>query len=156
NINSKNQFFVRYNYFRNEYPFNTAVGGLNALSVGVDFQDRAHVGGLQLLSTFSPTALNEFRASEPYRNQHHIPDPLTGTGPQITITGIASFGGTMSAGDRFAEKIPSFSDNFTKIRGKHTYKMGFAWQENNDNQMGVVGSQYTFPTIAAYLSAKSG
>ena len=67
NINSKNQAFVRYDYFRNVYPFNTQNGGLNALSAGVDFQDRAHVGGLQLLTTFSPTALNEFRASEPWR-----------------------------------------------------------------------------------------
>ncbi len=32
NINSKNQFFARYNYFRNEYPFNSKNGGLNALS----------------------------------------------------------------------------------------------------------------------------
>ena len=155
-INSKNQLFLRYDYFRNEYPFNTANGGLNALSVGVDFHDRAHVGGLQLLTTFSPTALNEFRASEPYRNEHHVADPITGTGPEITITGIANFGGTTSAGDRFGEKIPSFSDNFTKIKGAHTFKGGFAWQLNNDNQIGDVYSQYTFSSIANYLSAKNG
>ncbi len=155
-INSKNQAFVRYDYFRNEYPFNTANGGLNALSVGVDFHDRAHIGGLQWLTTISPTALNEFRASEPYRNEHHVADPITGTGPEITITGIANFGGTTSAGDRFGEKIPSFNDNFTKIRGSHTYKMGFGWQLNNDNQQGDTYSQYTFSSIANYLAAKSG
>ena len=156
NINSKNQVFFRYDYFRNEYPFNTANGGLNALSVGVDFHDRAHIGGIQLLSTFSPTALNEFRASEPYRNEHHVADPITGTGPEITITGIANFGGTTAAGDRYGEKIPSFSDNFTKIQGAHTIKVGFAWQMNNDNQIGDVYSQYTFSSIANYLAAKSG
>ena len=52
NINSKNQFFARYNYFRNEYPFNTNDGGLNALDAASDFHDRAHVGGFQLLTTF--------------------------------------------------------------------------------------------------------
>ena len=57
---------------------------------------------------------------------------------------------------RFAEKIPSFSDNFTKIMGTHTIKTGFGWQENNDNQIGDVYSQYTFPNIAGYLAAKSG
>jgi len=155
-INPKHQVFFRYDYFRNEYPFNTANGGLNALSVGVDFHDRAHVGGIQLLSTFSPTALNEFRASEPYRNEHHVADPITGTGPEITITGIANFGGTTAAGDRYGEKIPSFSDNFTKIEGAHTIKVGFAWQMNNDNQIGDVYSQYTFSSIANYLAAKSG
>jgi hypothetical protein len=89
NINNKNQFFVRYNYFRNEYPFNSQNGGLNALSAASDFRDRAHVGGFQLISSFSPTAVNELRASEPYRNEHHIDDPLTGPGPAIVITGIA-------------------------------------------------------------------
>lgn len=155
-INTKHQVFFRYDYFRNEYPFNTANGGLNALSVGVDFHDRAHIGGIQLLSTFSPTALNELRMSEPYRNEHHVADPITGTGPEITITGIANFGGTTAAGDRYGEKIPSFSDNFTKIQGAHTIKMGFAWQMNNDNQIGDVYSQYTFSSIANYLAAKSG
>jgi outer membrane receptor protein involved in Fe transport len=155
-IHPKHQVFFRYDYFRNEYPFNTANGGLNALSVGVDFRDRAHVGGMQLLSTFSPTTLNELRASEPYRNEHHVVDPLTGTGPEITITGIANFGGTNAAGDRYGEKIPSFSDNFTKIKGSHTLKVGFAWQMNNDNQIGDVFSQYTFSSIANYLAAKSG
>ena len=156
NINDKNQAFFRYDYFRNVYPFNTQNGGLNALGAGVDFQDRAHIGGVQLLTTFSPTALNEFRASEPYRNEHHVADALTGAGPEIIITGVATFNGTQNAGDRFAEKIPSLSDNFTKIRGAHTYKMGFGWQENNDNQVGDTFSAYTFPSVAAYLSAKTG
>lgn len=155
-INQKNQLFVRYDYFRNEYPFNTQNGGLNALNAAVDFRDRAHVGGLQWLSTFSPTFLNEFRASEPYRNEHHIADPLTGPGPEIIITGVATFNGTQNAGDRFAEKIPSFSDAVTKIWGGHTFKAGFGFQENNDNQVGDVYSAYTFSTIANYLAAKSG
>ena len=156
NINNKNQFFVRYNYFRNEYPFNSQNGGLNALSAASDFRDRAHVGGFQLISSFSPTAVNELRASEPYRNEHHIDDPLTGPGPAIVITGIATFNGTTSAETRFAEKIPSVNDNFTKIAGAHTIKAGFGFQENNDNQLSAVYSQYTFSTIANYLAAESG
>ncbi len=158
NINAKNQFFARYNYFRNEYPFNTAAGGLDANDAASDFHDRAHIGGFQLLTTFSPTALNELRASEPYRNEHHVLDPIDGPGPQIVITGIATFNGAAlgADGSRFAEKIPSLNDNFTKIVGAHTFKTGFGWQQNNDNQTNAVYSQYTFPTIAAYLAAKSG
>src|SRR5579871_2392187 len=150
-INSKNQLFLRYNYFRNEYPFNTNVGGSFALDAAADFHDRAHIGGVQLLTTFSAAMLNELRASEPYRNEAHAADPLTGPGPQIVISGVASFNGSTNVGDRFAEKIPSFNDNFTVIRGRHTVKTGFGWQENNDNQVGDVFSQYTFPTIASYL-----
>ncbi|MBV9743235.1 MAG: TonB-dependent receptor [Acidobacteriia bacterium] len=155
-INQNNQLFIRYDYFRNEYPFNTQNGGLNALNAAVDFHDRAHIGGLQLLTTFSPTTLNEFRASEPYRNEHHVSDPLTGAGPEIIISGVATFNGTQNNGDRFAEKIPSFSDSITKISGRHTFKGGFGFQENNDNQVGDIYSSYTFSSVANYLSAKSG
>src|SRR5207249_5787565 len=31
-INQENRVFARVNYFRNEYPFNTAVGGMNLIS----------------------------------------------------------------------------------------------------------------------------
>ena len=157
NINSKNQFFARYNYFRNEYPFNTNNGGLNALDAASDFHDRAHIGGFQLLTTFSPTALNELRASEPYRNEHHVPDPIDGPGPYIVISGIAQFNGTplSAAGQRFAEKVPSLNDNFTKIIRTHTFKAGFGWQQNNDNQTSAVFNQYTFPNVASYLAAKN-
>ncbi|HEY3738524.1 MAG TPA: TonB-dependent receptor [Bryobacteraceae bacterium] len=155
-INEKHQFFVRYNYFRNQYPFNSNVGGLNALSVAADFRDRAHVAGAQLLSTFSPTVLNELRFGWPYRNEQHIADPLTGVGPEITISGIASFGGSNAVADRFQEKVPNLNDNFTVIKGRHTLKAGVGWQQNLDVQAADIYTQYTFPTIAAYLSALSG
>ena len=155
-IDTRNQFFIRYNYFRNQYPFNSNVGGINALSVAADFQDRAHVAGAQLLSTISPTMLNELRFGWPYRNEQHIADPLTGNGPQITVSGVANFGGSNSVGDRFQEKVPNLNDNFTVVKGRHTIKAGFGFQQNLDVQAADVYTQYTFPTIAAYLSALSG
>jgi hypothetical protein len=155
-INQKHQAFIRYNYFRNEYPFNTAVGGKNALDVAADFRDRAHIAGFQLLSTFTPNLLNELRASDPYRNEAHLADPITNTGVQIVISGIATFNGSSAIGDHFAEKIPSVSDNLTWIRGGHTLKGGYGFQAINDNQVGNVYSRYTFPDIASYLAAKSG
>ena len=155
-ISQKHQAFIRYNYFRNEYPFNTAVGGKNALDVAADFRDRAHIAGFQLLSTFTPSLLNEFRASDPYRNEAHIADPITATGVQIVITGIATFNGSSAIGDHFAEKIPSVSDNLTWIHGGHTFKAGYGFQAINDNQVGNVYSRYTFADIASYLAAKSG
>ncbi|MGA7241206.1 MAG: TonB-dependent receptor [Bryobacteraceae bacterium] len=155
-ISDKHQFFIRYNYFRNQYPFNSNVGGLNALSVAADFRDRAHVLGAQLLSTFTPTVLNELRFGWPYRNEQHVGDPLTGTGPQINISGVANFGGSIAVGDRFQEKVPNLNDNLTKIQGKHTIKVGFGWQQNLDVQAADIYTQYIFPTIAAYLAAESG
>jgi len=155
-INAKNHVFVRVNYFRNTYPFNTAVGGLNTLAAESDFKDRAHVGGLQWVSTISPDWLNEFRFSYPYRNEKHIAGSLTGPQPAVTISGIANINGSTSVGDEFAEKIPSWNDNVTYIHGPHTYKAGFGYSRIIDVQQGDSYTQYVFPTIAAYQDALDG
>ncbi len=155
-INRSNLAFVRYNYFRNTYPFNSNVGGLFAQSASSDFRDRAHIIGAQLITTFSPALLNEFRGSWPYRNEQHFPGPVTGPGPMITIAGIANFGGTNAAGDKYQEKIPSFSDNVTYIRGKHSFKFGVGFQKNLDTQLADIYTQYTFATVQQWLDAKSG
>ncbi len=98
--------------------------------------------------------LNELRFGWPYRNEQHVADPLTGTGPQITISGIANFGGSIAVGDRFQEKVPNLNDNFTVIKGAHTIKAGFGFQQNLDVQPADIYTQYTFPTIAAYQSPR--
>ncbi len=155
-ITQKQQLFLRWNYFRNQFPFNNNVGGLNALSVASDFRDRAYIGGAQLLSTFSPNVLNELRLSEPYRNERHVANPLTAAQPAIAISGKANFGGSTGVGDVFDEKIPSLSDNFTVIRGAHTFKVGGAFEHILDNQLQDTYTQYTFPDIPSYLAALSG
>ena len=105
-INQKQQFFVRLNYFRNEYPFNTNVGGVFALDTASDFKDRAYVAGGQLLSTFSPSALNELRFSWPYRKNSHVPNAQNGPGPVVIVPGVATFNGTNAAG-RFLRRKDS-------------------------------------------------
>lgn len=156
NINSKNTFFLRYNYFRNDYPFNTNAGGLFLQSAEADFRDRAHILGAQLITTFKPTLLNEFRGSWPYRNQQHFAGAVTGAGPMVTISGVANFGGTNGSGDKFQEKIPSFSDNVTLVEGGHTFKLGIGFQKNNDTQLADVYTQFTFATLTDYTAAKNG
>ncbi|HEY4354154.1 MAG TPA: TonB-dependent receptor [Acidobacteriaceae bacterium] len=176
NINQKNSMFVRYNYFRNTYPYNTNAGGLYALDAASDFRDRAHIIGAQLITTFKPSLLNEFRGSWPYRNEAHINSSTTGAGPMVTIgaatlaapvtvgttvipagsySGV-NFGGSNGVGDRFQEKIPSFNDNVTWIVKTHQLKFGVAFQKNNDTQLADVYTQYTFASPQQYLSAKQG
>jgi hypothetical protein len=77
--------------------------------------------------------------------------------PDRSITEIVKTQAKTSAtGDRFAEKIPSVSDSVTWLKGRHTMKAGFGFQQNNDNQVGNVFSRYTFSSIANYLAAKNG
>jgi hypothetical protein len=159
-INSKHTAFVRYNYFKNSFPFNSngtsTNGGLYALDADSDFKDRAHVVGLQLVSSLTNNLLNEFRFSRPMRSNTHFAGALTGPGPAVQISGVANFNGTIAAGDRFTEKIPNLNENLTWIHGGHSFKFGGSWQENIDLQRDVAYTQYIFATISDYLDAKSG
>ena len=155
-IDAKNRVFVRVNYFRNAYPFNTAVGGLNTLVAESDFKDRAHVAGLQWVDTLSSNWLNEFRFSYPYRNEKHIAGSLTGPQPAVTISGVANVNGSTSVGDVLAEKIPSWNDNVTYIHGPNTYKAGMGFSRMIDVQEGDTFTQYVFPSISAYQAALNG
>ena len=175
-INQKNSMFIRYNYFRNTYPYNTNAGGLYALDAASDFRDRAHIIGAQLVTTFTPKLLNEFRGSWPYRNEAHINSATIGAGPMITISATTlataqtvggvtipagsysavNFNGSNGVGDKFQEKIPSFNDNVTWVRGTHQFKLGTGFQKNNDTQLADIYTQYTFASPQQYLAAKQG
>ena len=156
NINPKNTAFVRFNYFRNEFPYNSDVGGLYALSASSNFHDRAYIEGAQLITDFSPNLLNEFRGSWPYRNEKHVNAPSTGPGPMVDISGVAYFNGTNINGTKFQEKIPSFNDNLTWIKGSHTMKFGVDFMRPLLTQFSAVYSEYVFPSVAAYKAAASG
>jgi hypothetical protein len=160
-INSKNTMFVRYNYFKNSFPFNTQVGGLNARSTASDYVDRAHVIGMQLTSTINDHLLNELRFSWPFRNNAHTPNTPS-TGPAITITGAAFLGATANAGDQFTDKVPSGSDNVSYVHGAHTIKTGFSLAQRINRQRSLSYSRYTFSATATadavgnYLAALNG
>lgn len=155
-INSKNSAFLRLNYFRNEYPYNSGVGGLNALDNAYDFHDRAYILAAQITSTISPILLNQFSFSWGYRHEYHAPGPETGPGPSIHIEGVAYFNGITGKVDSFDEKQPTFYDDFTAIHGAHTFKMGFHINHVLDNTETFTSDTYTFSSIADYLAAKNG
>ncbi|MBS1823458.1 MAG: TonB-dependent receptor [Acidobacteria bacterium] len=155
-INNKNSMFVRYNYFKNNFPYNTQVGGLNTRSTGVDFLDRAHVIGGQLTSTINDHLLNELRFSWPFRNNSHFAGPQGGKDPAIVISGAANIGASSNGGDQYTDKVPSGSDNISYIRGKHTIKGGFSLAQLLNRQRLVSFNEYTFTSVAAYLAAKNG
>ena len=155
-INKKNSLFIRYNYFKNDFPFNTQVGGINTRSTGVDFLDRAHVIGMQLTSTINDHLVNELRFSWPFRNNSHFPGPQGGTDPAIIITNIAALGASNSGGDQYTDKVPSGSENVTYVRGAHTIKGGFSLAQLINRQRIVSFNTYTFRSVADYLAAKNG
>ena len=154
-INENNRLSGRFNFFRNESPFNNG-GGQTVITQTYLFKDRAPVGAVQLISTLSPKMVNEFRFAIPKRFQRQVAFEGTGPQPAITISGVINFGGSEQTGVVFTEKTPQWSDNLSYTRGTHTYKFGVDLRYILDNQTQQQFARYTFPTIDAYLAAKSG
>ena len=52
--------------------------------------------------------------------------------------------------------ITQILDNFTVIRGRHSFKQGFDFQYMHDTRGVPLTAVYTFPTVAAYQAAVAG
>jgi len=156
-INQKNRVSVRYMHHANDSPYNNGtVGGLNLTSQSYNFVDRSHVGAVQLISTISPTMVNELRGQVAYRGQHQDRFAGSGTGPTIVVSGVANFGGPTGAGFVYEETTPEIADNFSYIRGTHSFKFGASTHAVRDTQIQATFAQYTFANIAAYQAAVNG
>ncbi|MES1258423.1 MAG: carboxypeptidase regulatory-like domain-containing protein [Acidobacteriota bacterium] len=154
-INSSNRLSVRYNGHRNDSPYNNG-GGLVLVSQTYNFVDRSQAGSVQLISTLSPNAVNEFRLQIPNRSQAQNSFAATGTGPSITVSSVASFGNSPNTGFLYQERTPEVTDNFSYNHDRHSYKVGTSLRWIRDIQTQAVSATYVFPTIASYLAAVSG
>jgi hypothetical protein len=146
-------------YFRNLSLSNIG-GGLTTTDRATDFHDQMSSTALQAVTTIGNSKLNEFRFQ--YAQRHQYRTIGTGVdGPAITVSGIANFGGprigdTNSVGFDFSQGITQVIDNFTWVKGSHAFKGGLDLQYVADDRTQGDNFLYTFPTIDAYLAAKSG
>lgn len=148
----------RFNYFKNLTSSNTN-GQTLTLDRTIDFDDLSYSGAAQLVSVFSPDAINEFRFQYAKRNSVNLPSPFTPTGPSIVITGAeaASFGPAENLNTVAPlETITEFRDNFTLTRGEHTIKFGGSVSRIYDFRRSGIFSRFTFPSINAYIAARNG
>jgi hypothetical protein len=156
-INQKNRVSVRYMHHANDSPYNNStIGGLFLTSQSYNFVDRSHAGAVQLISTISPTMVNELRGQVAYRSQHNTTFAGSGPQPVIVVSGIANFGGPTQAGFVYEETTPEIQDNLSYIRGTHSLKFGGGTHAVRDTQVQATFAQYTFPSIATYLAAVNG
>jgi hypothetical protein len=145
--------------FENDSPNNIG-GGLNSTEVTTDFLDAMNSAAGQVVSTVGANALNELRVQFANRHQSRTRSSLSGTGPRINIAGVANFGGpnagTSDAGFDFQQNIWQVINNFTYLRGSHSYKFGVDAQFIEDNRTASLFTVYNFPSIDAYLAARDG
>ena len=154
---------ARYFFFKNESPYNigsTSSGNPNTVDQATDFHDRMDSASAQLISSFGPDRLNELRVQFARRHQARTASQGAGTGPAIFVSGVANFGGPIAtvsdAGFDFSQKIWQVLDNFTVLSGRHSFKAGFDLQYVDDFRRNNLFQLYTFPTVDAYLAARSG
>jgi carboxypeptidase family protein/TonB-dependent receptor-like protein len=161
-INNDHRLTARWMRFHNDAPYNSG-GGTATLERATDFLDAMDSTAGQLVSSFGSNRLNELRFQYAHRHQGSVANSDSGTGPAVAISSPSiSFGGPWSgtgqgnAGFDFKQNITQLIDNFTYIRAAHSYKFGFDWQHIYDERTNAPQFSYTFPTVAAYLAAKSG
>jgi hypothetical protein len=161
-INNSNRLTGRWIQFKNDAPYNSG-GGTATLDRATDFLDAMDSMAGQLVTTLGSSKLNELRFQYAHRHQSSILNSDSGIGPAITIASPAiAFGapvagtGQGNAGFDFKQDITQFIDNFTYIRSSHSYKFGVDFQHIYDERTNAPQFAYTFPTVAAYLAAKSG
>jgi len=156
-INQNNRLSGRFNYFRNESPFNNG-GGQTLATQTYLFKDRAPVGAVQLISTLSPNMVNEFRFAIPKRFQppgclrgalgRNLPSPF-----QESRISAASRSGRVW---RSLKKTPQWSDNLSYTRGTPHLQIRRGLRYILDNQTQQQFAKYTFGSIDNYLAAKNG
>lgn len=155
-LNDAHRLVGRFNAFRNNSPNNIA-GGLNTLERSIDFVDRSDSVGVQLVSTFSPTVLNELRYQYAKRHSQQLPNEFSGTGLTIQISGVANFGAPENTNTiQPLEVSNQLLNNVTVTRGTHTMKFGGGFNVIDSTQRSGLFARYVFPSIAAYNAARTG
>ena len=146
---------TRVNWFENNNPFNGGAGGTTTIERGFDYKDAMSSTAAQLVSNWGSNRLNELRTQYAQRHFHR----QTHDGPEgisVTITNAISFGHPTSDGEDFVQGISQVLDNFTLIKGRHSFKQGFDFQYVHDTRAVPLTAVYTFPTLASYQAAKAG
>ena len=156
-FNQNNRLSVRYIFFDNFITSNVG-GGLTSVQRGTDFTDRQHSTGVQLISTLTPTVLNELRVQYATRAQGRVPGSLAGSGPAINITNVANFGGPINgdsdAGFAFTQDVVQVANNLTTFVAI-TRKSG-STHSTWPTRERTASQSYTFSTVDSYLAAVNG
>jgi len=152
-LNEGNNFWIRYNWSKNEGK--NGLGSsptTNAVSNNSLEKDSQHTVVAQLSSVLSPTLLNEIRFQFSREDRPREPNS---TDPTLTISGLGTAGRvtflpSIEQDDRF-----QVVDNFTVIRGSHSFRAGFDLNFLHIKQpffLSRSGGEYRFNNVADYLT----
>lgn len=161
-------------YFVDQYsmdnPYPTAEGGANVPGFNAISDGRAQLISLALTQSWGASILNEARLSY-MRFANNIGQPLGGVGPTLASQGFVEGAGTLGivplnpgiegienvafndftfgvdvTGERQTNNTYQWSDNFSKIFGAHTMKLGasFHLDQVNINSNSINNGSFVF------------
>ncbi|HJQ24167.1 MAG TPA: hypothetical protein VKA60_09655, partial [Blastocatellia bacterium] len=159
NVNSKNLLTVRHNYSRaeqNNGTFDVPTWGTSANGRETD-NSNAFIS--QLVTTFSPSLLNEFRFQYARENRPRFYDGPDL--PDVAIGGTDPVTGEFTAfrfGRPFFLPVPEtdtrlqFTDNFSVLHGAHSFKFGFDFNRTHTSQtfIGFGRGRYIFGSVQGF------
>jgi hypothetical protein len=153
-LSGRNQLAARYNLYDINSPNARNVGGLNAVSRGTALRDRDQTAAFSLVSTLTPSALNEARFQF---TRSRLGAPVNDeTGPAVNISGTANFGtATFSPTARDLDTF-ELVDNVSVQRGAHSLKAGadFLLNRVDITFPGATQGVYTFSSLSNFLAGR--
>lgn len=151
-ISPRDQFDVRYSFYRVSADNSRGAGALNApsASAGLDNID----SGIAVSNTLilSSRTVNETRAQFAYGNLKALPtDPI---GPAVSISGVASFGTLSGSPTGRVNSLTQVVDNLSHQAGPHALRAGVDFELNDDKitYPRSIRGAYTFQSLANFLS----
>jgi hypothetical protein len=172
-VNTRLGAFSAY-YFSDDYrmdnPYPTGQGGANVPGFNAISLGRAQLGTVGLTSTLSPTAINELRFGY-MRTANNVGQPAGGVGPTLASQGFVDAAGkpgivplaphiegieNVAFNDftigvdttsvKQANNTFQWSDNFSKVVGKHIVKLGASvhYDQVNINPDAVYNGSFLF------------
>ncbi len=151
-INSRDQFTLRYNTYNVKARNQRGAGALNAASASSHLDNNDHTVAASNVWTISSRLLNETRGQVTHSNL--LAAPSDEAGPQVTISGVASFGRLSSSPIGRVNQMYEVVDNLSYLAGAHAWRFGTNVLFNDSQILfprSLRGS-YTFSSLTNFLS----
>jgi hypothetical protein len=151
-INSKDQFGVRYGLYNVTSDNSRGAGGLNAPSASAGLDNTDQTVAFSNTITLSGRTVNETRAQIAHGDLKAPPtDPI---GPAVSVAGVASFGTLSGSPTRRVNTMYEIVDSLSHQAGAHALRAGVDVLYNDDTitfPRSIRGA-YTFSSLANFLS----
>ncbi len=156
--------------FFQDNPYPTGQGGANVPGFNATSLGRAQLFSLGITKALSPKTLNEFHLSY-MRFANHVGQPVGGVGPKLSAQGFVEGAGTLgivpldpkiegienvsfnnytfgvdTTGETQVNNTYQWTDNFSKVIGKHSLKVGggLHFDQVNVNPDAVFNGSFQF------------